>query len=80
VEQVWIGRCTNDIVRPSGEVVVKAHGKDFKCHVCMVVDINSEGKITSINEYYTKIWEDGIHKDDYTVMKGASMRDTTAKV
>ena len=75
LEQVWHGRCANDIVRPNGQVVVKANGKDFVCHVCMAVEVDESGKITKIDEYYNRIWEDGIPQMKYTVLQGASMKE-----
>lgn len=44
----------------------------------MVIEVSDEGKITRIDEYYTKIWEDSIHQEEYTVIKGASMKSTAA--
>lgn len=74
VEQIWIGRCANDIVRPDGQVAVKASGKDFKCHIGFVVDIDESGRIKRIDEYYNKRWDDGIPEQDYVVMKGDSLK------
>lgn len=74
LEQVWIGRHSNDLIRPNGEVAVQATGKDFRCHVCMVLQIDESGKFTRIDEYYNKHWEDGVHEQEYLVMKGASMQ------
>ena len=76
LEQVWVGRCTNDIVRPDGQVVVKASGKDFKCHVAMLVEINESGVITRINEYYNRRWDDGVLEQEYSVIRGSSMKAT----
>ncbi|KAK5049098.1 hypothetical protein LTR84_005521 [Exophiala bonariae] len=73
-EQVWVGRHANDLVRPNGDVAVKATGKDFECHVLMVLQIDGGGIITRIDEFYNKHWEDGIREQDYLVMKGASMK------
>lgn len=53
---------------------MKASGKDFKCHVCMVMEIDQAGKICRIDEYYNKRWDDGVHESDYAVMKGASLK------
>ena len=75
LEQVWVGRCSNDIVRPDGQIAVKASEKDFKCHVCMIFDIDQSGKIRRIDEYYNKRWDDGIHETEYAVLKGASLRE-----
>jgi ketosteroid isomerase-like protein len=74
VEQVWTGKCANDIVRPDGQVAVKATGKDFVCHVCMVIELDDDGKITRIDEYYNRRWDDGIEESEYAVMKGASTK------
>ena len=76
LEQTWHGRCSNDIVRPDGQVAVKANGREFVCHVCMVMKIDLEGRITRIDEYYTKIWADGIPDTQYTVMKGPSLKSS----
>lgn len=74
VEQVWHGRCANDVVRPDGQVAVKASGKDFVCHVCMVVEIGEDGKINRIDEYYNRRWDDGVAEREYAVMKGPSAK------
>lgn len=74
LEQVWHGRQANDIVRPDGEVAVEASGKDFACHVCMVMNIDADGLIEKIDEYYNKRWDDGIAEETYAVMKGASLK------
>jgi hypothetical protein len=69
-EQLWIGRCANDIVRPDGQVAVKGTGKDFKAHVCMVLKIDEDGLITRIDEYYNRAWDEGIIDEQYKVIKG----------
>lgn len=74
LEQVWHGKCANDIVRPDGEVAVKASGKEFVCHVCMVMEIGEDGKIGRIDEYYNRRWDDAIAEAEYAVMKGASRK------
>lgn len=74
LEQVWVGRHANDLIRPNGDVAVKATGKDFQCHVLMVFQIDDNGQFTRIDEYYNKHWEDGVRDQDYLVMKGASMK------
>lgn len=74
LECVWVGKCVNNIVRPDEEVVVEAHGKDFKNHVCFVVDIDKDGLIRKIDEYYNRIWEDGIPADMYKRIDGPSMK------
>ena len=51
VEQVWKGVCKNDIVRPDGSLVMKGSGKSFATHVCLVMRIDDEGRITRIDEY-----------------------------
>jgi len=71
---IWIGRCANDIVRPSGEVAVKASGKDYVCHVCMIAEIDEQGRITKMDEYYNRRWDDGIQQEKYAVLKGASLK------
>lgn len=53
---------------------MKASGKDFKCHVCMVLEIDETGKIGRIDEYYNKKWDDGVQESDYAVLKGASLK------
>ena len=70
MEYVWIGRCANDIVRPNGALAFKASGKDFKCHVCMCLQITEEGLIRRIDEYYNKRWDDGVGEAEYSIMKG----------
>ena len=65
----------NDIVRPSGETVVKASGNDYKNHVCFVMKINDDGQIVRIDEYYNRKWDEGIHESNYSVFKGASLKD-----
>jgi ketosteroid isomerase-like protein len=71
---IWVGRQSNDIVRPDGVVAVKATGKDFECHVGMLMEVNEAGRITRINEYYNREWSDGIRQQQYTVMKGGSLK------
>ena len=71
---MWVGRLSNDIVRPDGQVVVKATGKDFRCHVCMVVEVDQDGLIRRIDEYYNKAWDDGVREAEYVVMKGGSLK------
>lgn len=75
LEQVWVGRCSNDIIRPDGEVAVKASGKDFRCHVLMLIEIDDQGLITRIDEYYNKRWDDGIREREYTVLDGPSTKE-----
>ena len=67
----------NDIVRPNGDVVVKASGKRFENHICFVLNINEEGFITKIQEYYNKAWDNGVHMDKYTRMSGDPQRPHT---
>ena len=74
LEQVWLGRSSNDIIRPDGQVAVKASGKDFVCHCCALIDIDTDGKITKIDEYYTKRWDDGTPQSEYKEIRGSSMR------
>ena len=69
-----MGRQANDIVRPDGKVAVEASGKDFVCHVCMVMKIDAEGLVEKIDEYYNKRWDDGVGEEGYAVMKGASLK------
>lgn len=73
-EIVWFGKTTNDIVRPDGEVAVKATGKNYVCHVCMLFKVNDNNEITRIDEYYNKQWDDGIAESNYHVMKGSSLK------
>lgn len=68
MEQIWYGKCANDLVRPNGDIAVKASGKDFVCHMCMVVAVDIDGKITRIDEYYNKKWDDGIRENNYIIM------------
>ena len=74
VEFIWYGKCVNDIVRPDGQIVAKAKGQEFTMHVCTVVEVNEEGKTTRVDDYYNKVWEDGIPQAEYVVMKGASIK------
>ncbi len=74
MEQVWVGRQANDIVRPNGDIAVKASGKDFECHVCMIIAVDDGGRITRIDEYYNKKWDDGIREEKYFVLKGAGLK------
>ena len=64
----------NDIVRPGGEVAVTATGKDFVTHTCVLLEINQDGKITRLDEFYNKRWDDGRSERDYNVITGASMK------
>lgn len=74
LEQLWVGRCANDIVRPDGTVAVKASGKDFQCHVCMILKISQDGLIERIDEYYNRRWDDGVPENEYVPMRGSSMK------
>ncbi|KAK3100951.1 hypothetical protein LTR53_018703, partial [Teratosphaeriaceae sp. CCFEE 6253] len=74
-EIVWHGRAVNDIVRPDGEVAVKATGQAFECHVCMLIRVNEDKKIYRLDEYYNKQWDNGIAEEKYLLMKGKSIRD-----
>jgi hypothetical protein len=74
VELVWVGKCARDIVRPDGAIAVKASGKDFKNHVCFVMNITDAGKIRRIDEYYNRQWDEGIPEQSYAVMKGKSLK------
>lgn len=65
----------NDIVRPDGQVAVVASGKDFECHVCMVLSIDSSGLIVQIDEYYNKRWDEGVAEEKHAVMKTGSLRN-----
>lgn len=65
---------TNDIVRPSGDVAIKATGKDFVTHTCVLLEINEQGKIARLDEFYNKHWDDGKPEQEYAVISGASMR------
>lgn len=72
---VWIGRQSNDIVRPNGDVAVRASASNFVCHVLMLLKVDDEsGQILSIDEYYNKHWEDGIAEERYIEMVGASIK------
>ena len=62
VECIWHGKCVNDIVRLDGQIVVKAKGQKLTTHVCMVVEVNEEGKITRVDECYDKVRENGIRR------------------
>ncbi|KAK3707450.1 hypothetical protein LTR37_012092 [Vermiconidia calcicola] len=73
-ELIWHGRAVNDIVRPDGEVAVKATGKAFECHICMLIRVNEAGKIYRLDEYYNKQWDNGIAEEKYLIMKGQSIQ------
>lgn len=74
VEAVWMGCCKSDLIRPTGEVVVKGNGRDFVAHVCFVVEVDVQNGITKIDEYYNKPWWDGVGEDEYLKMQGASLK------
>ena len=74
IEQLWVGRCANDIVRPDGELAVKGTGRDFKAHVCMILKIDNDGLITRIDEYYNKAWDQGVQEGEYRIVRGASLK------
>jgi hypothetical protein len=40
----------------------------------MVIEIDEAGKISRIDEYYNKRWDDGVLESDYAVVKGASLK------
>lgn len=65
MEQLWVGRCVNDIVRPNGSVIMKGSGRDFKCHVGFFIQVSEAGKITRIDEYDHRYWDEGKPEDEY---------------
>lgn len=68
MEQLWIGRCTNDIIRPDGTVVMRGSGREFQTHVGFFVKISDAGKITRIDEYDHRYWDEGVHESSYKQM------------
>ncbi len=40
----------------------------------MVMEIDAEGKIRRIDEYYNKRWDDGSREEEYAVMSGPSLK------
>lgn len=75
MQQLWIGHSKNDIVRPDGQVVVKATHRDFKSHVSFFIKVSDEGKITQIDEYDYRHWGEGIPKEEYTRIGAVSSKD-----
>ncbi|KAF7196190.1 hypothetical protein HII31_02591 [Pseudocercospora fuligena] len=65
VQQLWIGTCKNDIVRPDGKVVMKGSGRAFRNHVGFFLKIDDAGKITRIDEYDHRYWDEGKPEADY---------------
>ena len=53
---------------------MEASGKEFECHVCMVMKISEDGLIEKIDEYYNRRWDDGVPESSYTVIKGDSIK------
>jgi hypothetical protein len=39
----------------------------------MLIEIDGSGRITRIDEYYNKKWDEGVSEQLYTVLKGESM-------
>ena len=74
IEAVWVGCCKNDIVRPDGQVAVKANGRDFVSAVCFCMEVDPVEGIRRIDEYYSKPWWDAIPVEEYTKVTGASMK------
>ena len=62
-----------DFSRPNGETAVKVSGKKSKCHMCMVMEIDDEGKVGRIDEYYNKRWDDDTREEEYAVMRASSL-------
>ena len=58
-------------MRPDGEVAVKASGKEFVCHVCMLIEIGEDGLIERIDEYYSRRWDEGVEEGRYAVLRRA---------
>ena len=75
LEGVWHGKLANDIIRPDGQIAVKASGKEFVTHVCLILEIDAEGKVRRIDEYVRKDWDEGLGEEEYVVMRGASVKD-----
>lgn len=40
----------------------------------MVIKINGDGLVTRIDEYYNKAWDEGVQEDEYTVIRGSSLK------
>jgi hypothetical protein len=40
----------------------------------MLIQIDERGRITRIDEYYNKQWDDGIREEQYVVLKSASLK------
>lgn len=56
----------NDIVRPDGDVVIKANGRQFQQYVGFFVAVSEQGKITRIDEYDHNRWNMGKAEEEYT--------------
>ena len=41
----------------------------------MVMEIDEQGKVKRIDEYYNKRWDDGVREAEYNVLKGASLKE-----
>jgi hypothetical protein len=41
----------------------------------MVMEIDEQGLITRIDEYYNRRWDDGVRETEYVVLTGPSLKD-----
>lgn len=79
IEVVWKGKMANDLLRTmgSGEVAVKASGKEFETHLCCIMRFDERSRIKRIDEYYTRNWDEGTAEEQYRILKvvGSSKQD-----
>ena len=68
-EHTSTGRFSHDLVRPSGELVQKASGKAFRFSGVIRLRIDEEGKITRVDEWYSRNWDDGEDESQYRVLE-----------
>ena len=67
---VWSGRFAKDLhALPGGPVAVKATGKTFVTPISTVFMFDVDGKITRIDEFYTKNWWDGVEEEAYRIVR-----------
>lgn len=63
-EQTSTGTFSHDLVRPDGDFLQKASGKDFCFRGIIKLTVNAEGLIIRVDEWYTRNWDES--KDEHT--------------
>ena len=68
-EHTSSGKFSHDLVRPSGELVQTASGKAFCFRGVIRLRIDEDGKITRVDEWYTRNWDASEDEGKYRVLE-----------